>query len=168
MGFDRMPGRTIRINQNGNKTFLPDTGNFIRIFNEQRFHAPAHILRMAEMGKQKRTMADMRSVATAFEAYRIDNDALPGAPTDGFVPVETVRDQVQPIYIRQLPLVDGWGNTIWIWTDGASYRIVSAGRDGIVQHDWVTTPGAGGTTSFDSDIVFGDGQFTQWPEGEQF
>jgi len=68
--------------------------------------------------------------------------------------------------LRQLPLVDGWGHSIWIWTDGISYRIVSAGRNGILQHDWVTTEGAGATASFDSDIVLGDGRFQQWPEGD--
>jgi hypothetical protein len=43
----------------------------------------------------------------------------------------------------------------------------TAGRDGILQHDWATTEGAGATSSFDSDIVFGDGVFQQWPEGDQ-
>jgi len=145
---------------------VADSRDDFVLIDDQRFHAPPHIVRLEQAGKQKRTMADMRSVATALEAYKIDNDAIPGAPTGSFVPVETIRRTVEPIYIRQLPLVDGWGNTIWFWTDGNSYRIVSAGRDGILQHDWATTEGAGATASFDGDIVFGDGQFQQWPEGD--
>ena len=62
---------------------------------------------------------------------------------------------------------DGWGNPIWIWIDGESYRVVSAGRDGTIDQDWTVTPGAGASDSLDSDIVFGDGEFRQWPEGEQ-
>jgi hypothetical protein len=146
---------------------VADSRDDFVLIDDQRFYAPPHIERLAQAGKQKRTMADMRSVATVFEAYKIDNDALPDSPTGGFVPVETILEAVQPIYIRRLPLVDGWGNPIWIWTDGNSYRIVSAGRDGILQQDWATTEGAGATTSFDSDIVFGDGEFRQWPEGDQ-
>ena len=146
---------------------VADSRDDFVLIDDQRFHAPPHIERLTQAGKQKATMADMRSVATAIEAYKIDNDALPAAPTGSFVPVEAILNAVQPIYIRQLPLVDGWGNTFWIWTDGISYRIVSAGRDGILQQDWATTEGAGATTSFESDIVFGDGQFQQWPEGEQ-
>ena len=146
---------------------VSDTGDDFVLIDDQRFHAPEHVLRMAQMGKQKRTMADIRSVALVFESYRVDNDALPGAPTDGFLPVETIREIVQPVYIRELPLLDGWGNPIWIWTDGESYRIVSAGRDGIVEQDWSVTPGGEATGALDSDIVFGDGVFRQWPEGTQ-
>jgi general secretion pathway protein G len=146
---------------------VSDSGDDFVLIDPQRFHAPAHVLTAAEMGRQKRTMADMRSVAIVFESYRVDNDALPGTPTAGFVPVETIRDAVQPIYIRELPVEDAWGNPIWIWTDGSSYRIVSAGRDGTIGQDWATVPGGGATGSLDSDIVFGDGEFRQWPEGPQ-
>lgn len=143
------------------------TGDDFMFIDNQRFSAPPHILQLMEGGKQKRTMADARSIATVFEAYRIDNNALPGEPTGEFVPVETIRNAVQPIYIRELPVEDAWGNPFWIWHDGNSYRIVSAGRDGIVDEDYSTTEGAGATTTFNSDIVMGDGIFIQWPEGEQ-
>ena len=138
-------------------------GDDFVMLDEQRMYLPPSVAQAMEAGRQKRTMADMRSVATVFEAYRVDHAALPGEATAGFVPVETIRGAVQPVYIRELPVQDAWGSPIWIWSDGTHYRIVSAGRDGKVDNDYATTPGAGTTTSVDSDIVIADGQFTQSP-----
>ena len=97
----------------------------------------------------------------------MDNGGLPEA-TDGFVAVETMRTLFEPVYIRELPILDGWGRPIMVWTDGENYRVVSAGRDGLVQKDYSIVDADGPTVTFDSEIVFGDGEFTQWPEGEQF
>jgi len=138
-------------------------GDDFAMLDEQRVFLPPNVQQAMEAGRQKRTMADMRSVAMVFEAYRVDNNALPGGPTTGFVPVETIRGAVQPVYIRELPVQDAWGQPIWIWSDGMHYRIVSAGKDGEMDADYATTPGSGATTSVDSDIVIADGQFTQQP-----
>lgn len=161
-GADGLPG--------GTYDKLPEVsqwGDDFVLFGDDRAFLPAHIQALMQAGRQKRTMADMRSIAITLEAYLIDHDALPDDPTGGFVPVETLQDAVQPIYIRYLPLADGWGNPIWVWIENGQYRIVSAGMDGVVQHDYAVTAGAGATATLDSDIVFGDGQFVQWPEGPQ-
>ena len=57
---------------------------------------PLHLRQMVRTGQQKATMADIRSIATAIEAFKIDNGRCPG-PTSGPVEVVWVRAQLQPI-----------------------------------------------------------------------
>lgn len=123
-----------------------------------------NLLNAIDRGKQKRTMADMRSIGTAVESYSIDNNAYPVA-TD----MDTLKGIVEPVYIRSLPTVDGWGNPFLYWSDGASYRIVSRGKDGAEDQDWseANPDSAVGTQSFNNDIVFVDGLFVVYPEGQQ-
>jgi general secretion pathway protein G len=126
-----------------------------------------NMLNAIDRGKQKRTMADIRSIGTVFEAYAIDNERYPA--TAGLAEVQSIADEVEPVYIRTLPLVDGWGNSILIASNGQAYVIVSAGKDGELEADWNAEmeiePHS--TSSFTNDIVFGSGQFLIWPEGEQ-
>ena len=146
---------------------VTDPGDDLVIIDGRLAHAPERILQMSERGSQKRSMADIRSIAVCFEAYKIDNDALPGAPTAGWVEVTEIREHVEPVYIRTLPLEDAWGNPFWIWSDGERYFIVSHGRDGERDADYSVVEPAGKRSSFNSDIVMSDGQFLQWPEGPQ-
>jgi len=127
--------------------------------------AVPNFLNATDRGRQKRTMADLRSIGTACESFSIDENRYPG-PTEGWVEVGEIAADVEPVYIRVLPRVDGWGNPLMYWSDGEAYRIVSAGRDGETERDWRDAPG-GPTYRFESDIVFGDGQFSSWPEGIQ-
>ena len=126
---------------------------------------PTRICRLERLGGQKRTMADLRSIATAIEAHAVDHGAYP--KTDGYVAVAFVRSQVEPFYIRALPLADAWGNPFLYWSDGAHYRVVSNGWDGVADRPYDAVVAGTRTDTFASDIVFGDGQFLQWPEGEQ-
>jgi len=118
-----------------------------------------NLLNAIDRGKQKRTMADMRSIGTAVESYAVDNNFYPR--NQSAVPTS----MLSPIYIKTVPATDGWSNT-WIFasdTLGTLYTITSQAKD-------ATTEGspAGGTTSdFDCDIIFASGQFFQWPQGTQ-
>ena len=40
-----------------------------------------NLLNAVQRGKQKRTMSDMRALATAIEAYAVDNNTYPAAAT---------------------------------------------------------------------------------------
>ncbi len=115
---------------------------------------PAHV--QAEL--QASTLRLINTVATAVEAFAIDNKRYPG-PTEGFVPVETIRKDVQPMYVKSLPTSDAWGGALLYWSDGATYRIVSLGADHAANLP-LDDPRAGTTTlSFDGDIVFENGHF---------
>src|SRR5262249_3850240 len=65
-----------------------------------------NFLTAVDRGKQKRTMADMRSIATAIESYKVDHDVYPSVRT-----IEALQPLVQPAYIQPLPTVDGWGHS---------------------------------------------------------
>ncbi len=125
-----------------------------------------NMLNAIDRGKQKRTMADLRSAATACEAFAVDNNRYPG-PTDGWTSIDAIAADLEPVYIRTLPRQDAWGHRFLYWSDGKRYRLVSPGKDGILEREWVLDAEGGTTAAFDADIVFGDGVFVQRPEGTQ-
>jgi general secretion pathway protein G len=123
-----------------------------------------NLLTATQRAKQKRTLADMRSIATAVEAYATDQSFYPDP--------DTFEQAIVPKYIRVLPKVDGWGNSIryecWSSTDGPTcdgYAIGSAARDGKFENESLADYEQGATTNFDSDIVFSNGQFIRCPQG---
>ena len=121
-----------------------------------------NLLNAINRGRQKRTMADIRSIGTALEAYSVDFNYYPK------VAASTVTDLVaylQPTFIKVLPVNDGWNQSMVavLTTDGTSYTIYSKAKGNAG-----TIPGAGGpTTDFGNAIVFSQGQFYSWPEGMQ-
>jgi type II secretion system protein G len=132
-----------------------------------------NLLTAMQRAKQKRTMADMRTIATAWEARATDVNkysaagALPGIPTSAMSNA-TLGSMLQPTYVKVLPIHDGWGNNWKYFVDTTTgnaqqYAIVSYGRDGVA--DGSSTPGA--TTNFDCDIVYSQGTFICYPEGVQ-
>ena len=135
-----------------------------------------NLLTAMQRSKQKRTMADMRSIATAWEARATDTNSYNAAGwsklTAGAPSPTDLMSVLSPTYIRQFPKQDGWGNTWYFGTDVAwaastaaqRYQIISFGRDGSEG-----TPEADNTktTDFDCDIAYENGSFLQWPEGTQ-
>ena len=130
-----------------------------------------NLLNAVQRGKQKRTMSDMRALATALEAYHVDNSAFPTASCAAgmFTAVGTVLDtgsftSLTPTYIGSPPLRDGWSRFLaYNVNNGLSqYNIRSFGRNGTT--DALT---CGTTSDFNDDILFSNGTFLQWPEGTQ-
>jgi hypothetical protein len=116
-------------------------------------------------------MSDMRALATAIEAYAVDNNVYPAAAgcTGLFTTATTALDtnsftRLSPTYIAQPPVIDGWGNFNRYGTDAAfnNYAIRSQGRDKADGGITCVT-----TTDFNADILYGNGTFIQWPEGTQ-
>src|SRR5438094_7043256 len=90
-----------------------------------------NLLNAIDRSKQKRTMADMRSVGTAVEEYAIDNNFYPNTNmTQGDVSV--VAALLEPTYIKLAPKQDGWNGNIKYGTPagGVSYTVRSLGKDG--------------------------------------
>jgi type II secretion system protein G len=132
-----------------------------------------NLLTAMQRAKQKRTMADMRTIATAWEARATDVNKYSAAGTTAGIPTSsmsnaTLGSMLQPTYVKVLPIHDGWGNNWKYYVDTVSgnaqqYAIVSYGRDGIAD----AGGNGGATTNFDCDIVYSQGTFIQYPEGVQ-
>ncbi len=127
-----------------------------------------NLLTAMQRSKQKRTMADMRTIAVAVEAYATDNNAYPDVTS-----VDELKPLLIPKYAHSLADRDGWETAIRYQcgekTDDrcSRYLIGSAGKDRIFEHqdlmEYGTTPLA--TTSFDRDLIYSNGEFIQYPEG---
>ena len=129
-----------------------------------------NLLTAMQRSKQKRTMADIRSIATAWEAFATDNNDYDVSAyallTE--VPVTDLTggdEALSPTYIKNMPVNDGWGNAYYFGMDtaGQEYVIVSGGRNGAQE----AATAAGATTHFDCDIVYSNGSFVVFPEGIQ-
>jgi general secretion pathway protein G len=146
-----------------------------------------NLLTAMQRSKQKRTMADVRTLATAWEARATDVNKYNAAGTISAIslctnPVTAVQlsGALSPTYIKLMPAKDGWGNPLKFYADQAwnnaapaqAYLIWSAAKDGTTDPASSTcfegTAATGGaTTNFDNDIIYGNGSFIQYPEGVQ-
>ncbi|PYQ47520.1 MAG: hypothetical protein DMF59_18625 [Acidobacteria bacterium] len=138
--------------------------------------AIANYLNALQRTKQKRTMADIRSMAIAWESRAVDTKAYNAAALPFNVPPNTITytdltTLLAPTYMRNLPRQDAWGYNLDFAMDqpiggsqAAMYAIRSPGRDGQFTGN-AYTPGP--TTEFDCDIVYSGGAFVVWPEGTQ-
>jgi general secretion pathway protein G len=116
-----------------------------------------NLLNAIDRGKQKRTMADLRSIGTAVESYAVDNNVYPVAATSA-----ALTTSVQPVYIKSMPVADGWSNTFFVDAATNTYTLASLGKDGTAN-----TCNAGTIRTFADDICFIDGQFIRYPAGSQ-
>jgi general secretion pathway protein G len=131
-----------------------------------------NLLNAVQRGKQKRTMADIKALAVAIEAYHVDNSVYPVAAcnpgnytTPGAALSTDSFTNLTPTYIAVAPKTDGWGTSFEYGVDAAhvNYNVRSFGRNRSAD----AIP-CGTTTNFNDDILFSDGVFLQWPEGTQF
>ena len=135
--------------------------------------AIVNMINAIQRAKQKRSMGDMKSLATAIESFATDQNFYPAAaaftlPSGLSLPtstIGTVPASLSPTYLRVVPLVDGWSS---YFTYGASpersdFALRSAGADGALEG----SPVWGITTNFNADIILVDGTFVQYPDGAQ-
>jgi len=125
--------------------------------------AVPNLLNAVDRGKQKKSMADMRTIGSAVEAYATDHNYYPVQATIDAPISLAIAQQLQPYYTQVVPMLDGWDRPILYGTlnDGSAYTIRSYGKDG------VKNGAQGATSGFDCDIVFQAGRFTSWPDGVQ-
>jgi type II secretion system protein G len=135
-----------------------------------------NLLTAMQRSKQKRTMADIRTIATAWEARATDVNRYNAAGTitvpGSAVSASDLTTYLTPTYVKNLPAKDGWGTPYAFAADqvfAAStaaqvYMIISYGKDGQAQGG---TYNGGATTAFDCDIIYSNGSFVQYPEGVQ-
>ena len=118
-----------------------------------------NLLNAIDRGKQKRTMADMRSIGTAVESYAVDNNVYPNTSVIG-----TLQTIVQTgAYMKNMPLNDGWSHPFQVTSVPTEYTLLSTGKDTTNSSNCAT-----GTTSlFTDEICFVGGQFLRYPAGSQ-
>ena len=145
-----------------------------------------NLLTAMQRAKQKRTMADMRTIATAWEARATDvNKYNAAGAITAITTCSNLYTQAQlsgalaPTYIKLLPNKDGWGNKLRFYTDqpwndpkpAQNYIVWSAAKNGdsagATGWDATASSPGGATTNFNDDILFSNGVFLQYPEGVQ-
>jgi type II secretion system protein G len=132
-----------------------------------------------QRSKQRRTMVDMRNLATAWEArnteagrYNAAGQANGVEGADQQISIDNLETMLSPTYIRHLPRLDGWGTAYQTYSDkpygdanpARVYAIISAGKDLVVD----SNPTTGAITNFDCDIVYSNGVFLSYPDGVTF
>jgi hypothetical protein len=130
----------------------------------------------SEADRQALTMKNIRAAATSVEEYAIDNTIYP-VLFRGSAMLSMLKPLVEPNYIKDLPVADGWGQGMLYWSNGDHYVIQSqvAGMDRDYGADLTSAKDIkaaiketclGATDNPRADIVFIDGQFCQWPAGQ--
>lgn len=112
--------------------------------------AVGQFLQAYDRARQRSTMADMRTVAAANGAYRIDHrDYAPDLVA------------LTPYYAQPVPSVDRWGFAWGYETDGDTYTMSSRGSDGLPgpapPSPWPGEP-------FECDLIVQSGAFSQAPQ----
>jgi hypothetical protein len=121
-----------------------------------------NLLTARERAKQKRTMADMRTIAVALGTYGLDHEReqYPSGTT-----AESLRPYLQPTYIKTLPTLDGWGQPFrYMPMENRGYAIASGAKDKVFEHESLDQYASGVTSNFDCDIVYANDEFVQYPE----
>jgi tetratricopeptide (TPR) repeat protein len=102
---------------------------------------------------QQIAMKDLDSIGAGLARYAVENDGYPALSDIG-----ALRELLQPVYVRSVPIEDAWGNPYTVRSGADSYELRSLGRNGTAD------PTVGGeTVGLDADIVFSDGALIQWP-----
>jgi len=139
--------------------------------------AVPNLLQGMQRSHEKRTLADMRTIATGWEARATDFKTYAiGAkgrdPADEkridwktLTPISSAELQhaLQPTYVRVMPLTDGWGRPFEFAAGDQTYAIRTLGRDGRGENNGVYALSR--TSSFDADVVYSNGSFIRGPEG---
>ena len=129
-----------------------------------------NLLTAMQRSRQKRSMADIRSIATAWEARATDVNQYMAAGAQitwpvAAITIDGIENILTPTYIKKLPVYDGWSNKFQVGSRLNSYSIESYGADKSNE-----TEAQGNviiTNNFDCDIVFSEGNFVKYPEGVQ-
>ena len=132
-----------------------------------------NLLVALQKGKQKATMADMKTMGSAVESYVTDWSFVPQVDTADQLNLQA--NGLVPFHVKIAPTTDSWG-TLFVYTKGGApgatnadfYSFTSYGRD-------KKTGGPAGSPvsgtyydctaigDFDNDIVYANGGFTYGP-----
>ena len=133
-----------------------------------------NLLSAIQRGRQKRAMGEVRSIATAAQAYATDSQIFPVATTTFTSPTGTVLSDLTPDYIKSIPAGDPWSTTYFYASSagGKDFGAASYGMDKTVDVAVfatvvVSTYSAINTGCFECDVACGNDGFVDKPEGKQ-
>ena len=125
-----------------------------------------NLLNAINRGRQKRSMADLRTVGTAVEAYAVDMAFYPTFPNADFD--ATWYSFLEPTYVKLVPRLDGWRTPFMADAESRFYTLGSAARDKVWEYDLGNVNYNDRTTTvMDCDIVYANGVFISYPDGIQ-
>ena len=134
-----------------------------------------NLLTAIQRGKQKRAMGEVRSIATAAQAYSTDSQIFPiGGTTFAGVPAAVLSD-LTPDYIKAVPAADPW-NLAYQYAStaaGTDFGVASGGKNSTLEAGsaWGTVSANNfvpvNTGCFENDVVWVDDGFVIKPEGKQ-
>jgi len=124
-----------------------------------------NLLNAINRGRQKRSMADIRTIGTAIEAYAVDHASYPSVVA-GDVGAG-LHILIEPTYVKRAPRNDGWNEPLRAVTVLQTYSIGASARDKLWTDEALVNYTQGTTTDMDCDIIYSSGSFTVWPEGIQ-
>ncbi len=83
------------------------------------------------------TSSLVRTLGGAIDTFYGEHGKYPG-PTPDLVPtpVSYLEKFLVPDYLSEVPLTDAWCHDLWYWSNGASYVIISYGKDGKADLDY--------------------------------
>ena len=125
-----------------------------------------NLLNAINRGRQKRSMADIRTIGTAVEAYAVDMAFYPTYAEAPMLAASSIMGNLEPTYVKTIPREDGWRTPFYASSQSRFYTLASAARDKQLSGA-LTSYGAGITSDMDCDIVYSNGSFVQYPEGVQ-
>jgi general secretion pathway protein G len=117
------------------------------------------LLSAIQAARQKRTMAEMRTLAEIIQIYEQDYSRYPVLTGSA----EGLRDFLVPTEAGNLTYLDAWRNPLhYESSDGSEYTIISYGSDGVAE---AIEPGP--ISYYIHDLIMSCGNWVQWPEGKQ-
>ena len=136
-----------------------------------------------QKAKQKRTVADERNLGTAMMSWLTDQVGAAAAGASSTSQWDTadygtaqgcgvLEGLLVTQYIQKVPCQDGWNNDYEFYLKTGSevldeqvMAIRSGGRDGSFSSTTYTS-GSFTPTDYQQDIVWADGFFVRWPQGQ--
>ena len=128
-----------------------------------------NLLDALQKAKQKRTVADMRNIGTAWMSWVTDNVDDPETRLSEYPTAEELAGVLEGTYIQEMPRTDGWKHPFEFWIardlrEAPLLYIRSPGRDGVFETDDLFQETPFDPYEYDRDIVWADGYFTHYPE----
>lgn len=125
-----------------------------------------------QRAKQKRTVADMREIGTAWMSWMTDHIDDPETSLSEYPSVDELAGVLEGEYLQQMPRTDGWKHPFEFWIardlrDTPTMYIRSAGRDGVFETNDLFREDPFDPYEYDRDIVWADGVFTHYPQANR-